>query len=664
MWWWSSAECACLSFRYCSRRCSALGFLSSPSPAVASSSLSSSSSSSSAPSRFRCLGLSGAAALGPSQFVVAPNSCSARRLLRLSSSVSFYSAIGCDPPARPEEDLPPPAMAPPTDAAFTVAAEHDGSVSEEHVPAAAVEETRRRSFQIVVAATRERGIGKDGQLPWKLPTDMNFFKTVTSLTTSATKKNAVVMGRRTWESIPDKFRPLRGRLNVVLTRSSRKSLGISPQHENVLVSDSFDSALALLAAPPLSSEVESVFVIGGGQVYSEAMTSPLCDAIHVTEIDSSFQCDTFMPAVDTNLFRVWSASFPAVENGIRFSFVTYVRSESISTPSPPSGGEDGVSRLLGNEESPLPNRKDMAAVAASCTVQKLPRFVQETHEEYQYLNLIQDIIFNGAEKGDRTGTGTLSKFGCQMRFNLRKSFPLLTTKNVFWRGVVEELLWFISGSTNAKVLQEKGIHIWDGNASRSYLDSQGLKEREEGDLGPVYGFQWRHFGARYTDMHADYSGQGFDQLADVIDKIRTNPDDRRILLSAWNPADLELMALPPCHMFAQFYVANRELSCQMYQRSCDMGLGVPFNIASYALLTCLIAHVCDLVPGDFIHVLGDAHVYKNHVEPLQAQLKNTPKPFPVLQIKSRRSNIDLFTANDFELIGYQPHKRISMKMAV
>jgi dihydrofolate reductase/thymidylate synthase len=146
----------------------------------------------------------------------------------------------------------------------------------------------------------------------------------------------------------------------------------------------------------------------------------------------------------------------------------------------------------------------------------------------------------------------------------------------------------------SQALQEKGIHIWDGNASRSYLDSQGLKEREEGDLGPVYGFQWRHFGARYTDMHADYSGQGFDQLADVIHKIRTNPDDRRILLSAWNPADLELMALPPCHMFAQFYVANGELSCQMYQRSCDMGLGVPFNIASYALLTCLIAHVCSM----------------------------------------------------------------------
>lgn len=294
-----------MSFRHCSRRCSALGFLSSPSPAVASSSLSSSSSSS--PSRFRCLGLSGAAALGPSQFVVAPNSCSARRLLRLSSSVSFYSAIGCDPPARLDEDLPPPAMAPPTDAAFTVAAEHDGSVSEEHVPAAAVvEETRRRSFQIVVAATRERGIGKDGQLPWKLPTDMNFFKTVTSLTTSATKKNAVVMGRRTWESIPDKFRPLRGRLNVVLTRSSRKSLGISPQHENVLVSDSFDSALALLAAPPLSSEVESVFVIGGGQVYRSVISLSLCPVF----LPPAWLCIVvfFSPRIESSANNI-SASF-------------------------------------------------------------------------------------------------------------------------------------------------------------------------------------------------------------------------------------------------------------------------------------------------------------------------------------------------------------------
>eukprot|EP00455_Lapot_gusevi_P050842 TRINITY_DN7467_c0_g1_i3.p1 TRINITY_DN7467_c0_g1~~TRINITY_DN7467_c0_g1_i3.p1 ORF type:complete len:281 (+),score=79.06 TRINITY_DN7467_c0_g1_i3:27-845(+) len=271
----------------------------------------------------------------------------------------------------------------------------------------------------------------------------------------------------------------------------------------------------------------------------------------------------------------------------------------------------------------------------------------------------------GVVRGDRTGTGTISKFGLQMRFSLRDGrFPLLTTKQVFWRGVAEELLWFVAGCTNAKVLTDKNIHIWDGNASRAYLDSIGLTEREEFDLGPVYGFQWRHFGAKYTNMHADYTGQGIDQLADVIRRIKTNPNDRRIILSAWNPVDIPDMALPPCHTFAQFYVANGELSCLMYQRSCDMGLGVPFNIASYALLTCMIAQVCDLKPGDFVHTLGDAHVYLNHVEPLREQLERTPYPFPTLRINPNVKDIDQFKFEDFEIVGYQCHKKIQMKMAV
>eukprot|EP00249_Psilotum_nudum_P025122 c29381_g1_i3 orf=794-1816(+) len=314
--------------------------------------------------------------------------------------------------------------------------------------------------------------------------------------------------------------------------------------------------------------------------YREAMESPNCDAIHITEIDSSYDCDTFIPCIDLQAFHLWYSSVPAVENRIRYSFATYIRVVD-------SKDKNSTHHLMNNSNGVI-----SCDVAATDVSARLPEFILEKHEEYQYLNLIRDIIDNGVEKGDRTGTGTFSKFGCQMRFNLRKNFPLLTTKRVFWRGVVEELLWFISGSTNAKVLQEKDIHIWDGNATREYLDRIGLTDREEGDLGPVYGFQWRHFGAKYTNMHADYTGQGFDQLMDVIKKIRFNPEDRRIILSAWNPADLQLMALPPCHMFAQFFVANGELSCQMYQRSCDMGLGVPFNIASYALLTCILAHVC------------------------------------------------------------------------
>lgn len=299
------------------------------------------------------------------------------------------------------------------------------------------------------------------------------------------------------------------------------------------------------------------------------------------------------------------------------------------------------------------------------------------------LNLISNSA--GKKRSDRTGVGTVSIFGAQMRFNLRNdTFPLLTTKRVFWRAVAEELLWFVKGSTNAKELQDKKIHIWDGNSTREFLDKNGFEDREVGDLGPVYGFQWRHFGADYKTCHDDYTGKGVDQLNEVIERIRNNPNDRRIIMSAWNVVDIPKMALPPCHCFVQFYVADGELSCQLYQRSADMGLGVPFNIASYALLTYMIAHVTGLKPGDFVHTLGDAHVYLNHVEPLKEQVKTigstslnqisndlysfqitrTPKPFPSIRIKRTVDRIEDFTFDDFEIIGYNPHATIKMEMAV
>jgi len=289
----------------------------------------------------------------------------------------------------------------------------------------------------------------------------------------------------------------------------------------------------------------------------------------------------------------------------------------------------------------------------------------EYHEETQYLNLVREIIESGKVKNDRTHVGTLSVFGRQLRFNLRDNiFPLLTTKRVFFRGVVEELLWFIRGSTNAKELSDRGVHIWDGNGSREYLDRYGFTDREEGDLGPIYGFQWRHSGAEYVDMHSDYTGQGIDQLQEVIDKIKSSPNDRRLIMCAWNPKDIGKMALPPCHALIQFYVSDKELSCMMYQRSADMGLGVPFNIASYALLTLMVAHITGLQPGEFIHNLGDAHVYLNHVTQLKEQLTRTPRLFPTLTIRRQVSCIDDFHADDFELSGYNPHGKIQMDMAV
>uniref|UniRef100_A0A0D9XZ26 Bifunctional dihydrofolate reductase-thymidylate synthase n=1 Tax=Leersia perrieri TaxID=77586 RepID=A0A0D9XZ26_9ORYZ len=475
------------------------------------------------------------------------------------------------------------------------------------------ESNLKRSYQVVVAATRDMGIGKDGTLPWKLPGDLKFFKDITMTTSDPSKKNAVVMGRKTWESIPLQFRPLPGRLNIILTRSGSFDFATA---ENIVICASLDSALELLATTPYCFTVEKTFLIGGGEVLRQSLNAPYCEAIHLTDIESSIECDTFIPPIDLSVFHPCYSSFPVVENGIRHSFTTFVRvTKSIAEDNDSSGKV-----LTGND----PNKYKFETDNYSF----LPKMIFERHEEYQYLNLVQDIIRNGAKKNDRTGTGTISKFGCQMRFNLRRSFPLLTTKRVFWRGVLEELLWFISGSTNAKVLQEKGIHIWDGNASRQYLD-------------------------RYIDMHADYTGKGFDQLMDVVNKIKNNPDDRRIILSAWNPTDLKKMALPPCHMFAQFYVENGELSCQMYQRSADMGLGVPFNIASYSLLTCMIAQVC-----------GDAHVYRTHVQALEEQMRKQPKPFPILKINPIKKDIDSFVASDFKVVRYDPHQKIEMKMAV
>ncbi|TDL16871.1 thymidylate synthase [Rickenella mellea] len=295
------------------------------------------------------------------------------------------------------------------------------------------------------------------------------------------------------------------------------------------------------------------------------------------------------------------------------------------------------------------------------------------HDEYQYLALIRSVIETGEIRRDRTGTGTLSVFAPpSLRFSLADgTLPLLTTKRTFLRGIVEELLWFVQGSTDSTILSDKNVKIWDGNGSKEFLRSRGLGHRREGDLGPVYGFQWRHFGAKYKDCDTDYTGQGVDQLKECIRKIRDDPTDRRIILSAWNPADMPLMALPPCHMMCQFYVHlpvnptdRPKLSCLMYQRSADLGLGIPFNIASYALLTHMIAHVTQTDPHELIIQLGDAHVYRDHVEPLREQVQREPRPFPKLRWRREMRDIDAVVAEDIIVEGYNPHPSIQMKMSV
>jgi len=262
----------------------------------------------------------------------------------------------------------------------------------------------------------------------------------------------------------------------------------------------------------------------------------------------------------------------------------------------------------------------------------------------QYLELLDRVLLEGADKSDRTGTGTRSVFGHQMRFNLAEGFPALTTKKLHLRSIIHELLWFLQGNTNVKYLQENNVRIWNEWAD------------ENGDLGPIYGYQWRSWPSP--------GGQHIDQISQIIDSIQNNPNSRRHIISAWNVSEISKMALPPCHILFQFYVANGKLSCQLYQRSADIFLGVPFNIASYALLTQMVAQVTGLKLGDFVHTLGDAHIYNNHMEQVQLQLTREPKKLPQMKINPDIKNIFDFTFDDFELINYNPHPGIKGAISV
>lgn len=287
-------------------------------------------------------------------------------------------------------------------------------------------------------------------------------------------------------------------------------------------------------------------------------------------------------------------------------------------------------------------------------------------EETQYIRLILDILSNGAKEESRNGP-TLSIFGHTMRFSLKDGqLPLITTKYVAWKTCFNELMWFIRGSTDNRDLQKNGVHIWDLNSSREFLDSRGLTTLAEGDLGPVYGHQWRHFNAKYIDSTTDYTGIGVDQLAAIIRDLKTpeNRASRRMILCAWNPEQIGEMALPPCHMIAQFNVREgRYLSCALFQRSGDVGLGVPFNIASYSFLTHMLAHHCGLEADEFVYFLGNAHIYEEHVEPLETQILKTPFPFPKIRFSNIHENIDDYDISDIEWVEpYKHGPKISMEL--
>jgi dihydrofolate reductase/thymidylate synthase len=484
-------------------------------------------------------------------------------------------------------------------------------------------------FSLIVAEEAStHGIGLNGKIPWYIKQDLDFFKRITT----ETQNSVVIMGRKTWESLPDSRRPLPNRINVVVSptlfeKSKQQQLEKEASYgDNVHFCADIKSVWSLLSSLICKkTTLGKIFVIGGSRLFNECVQSPWCEQVYLTQVfrAKKYECDTFWTGI------------PEAD---------YTKTECL-------------------EKYQIDNNSEHVEI----TLWKRTRVA--VHPETGYLELVKKVLDEGVTRTDRTGVGTISIFGAQLRFDLSAGLPLFTTKSVFWRAVREELLWFIAAETDSFTLSQKGIHIWDDNGTRSFLDKQGLHHHREGDLGPVYGFQWRHFGAKYEgpiskDNPGQYVGKGVDQLRQCIDMIKHNPDSRRIIMSAWNPLDLNDMALPPCHVMCQFYVCNGKLSCQLYQRSADLMLGVPFNVASYALLTQMIAHCCQLQVGEFIHTMGDAHIYLNHVDGAKEQVQRRPVAFPTVKINALKKDIDEITGDDITLQNYVSHPKINFQMAV
>lgn len=473
-------------------------------------------------------------------------------------------------------------------------------------------------FCVIVACEKNGGIGKQGTIPWKSSTDMTYFQNITK--GNETVKNVLVMGHRTFESIGSKSL-CKDRLTVVLSHDKDEK-----QDDIVFYSGSLNpiDLKDFLQRSFHGVCIGTVFYCGGQTIYEQALVySALFDSFLVTHLDLSVSdCDRYF---DLDLLHkkcsLCKSSYFEGSNEPSGAFMHYV----------PRAMKNGVNA-----------------------------------EEICYLKLCKKILLEGEKRDDRTGVGTYSLFGQRLEFSLRNGvLPCLTSKKLATKAVIKELLWFISGSTNSKILEDSGVKIWTGNTSREFLDKRGLTDLKEGDIGAGYGFQWRHFGADYNGMEECYDGKGIDQISEIVHLIKNDPFSRRIILTAWNPAALSRMALPPCHMMAQFYVTcDGHLECQMYQRSCDIFLGVPFNIMSYALLTHMLAHVCGLKASKLVMCFGDTHIYQNHIDQVLLQLKNTPKKFPTLSMSDEVKSIFDFKLEHIQLNDYESYEAIRAPMAV
>ncbi len=476
-------------------------------------------------------------------------------------------------------------------------------------------------FNVIYAVGPQGEFGNKGSLPWpKLSQDLAHFKKVTSKVDDEKKMNVLIMGRKTFESIG--FKPLPGRINIVVSK-----LYLPKMEEGCelpfIPASSLDDALEKAGKMVEQKLAEKTFVIGGVRLIEESFQHPRLEHIYITRVvpltNIRFEADTHLVQIDR---------------------------PSTMTVKTTTESDTEANILL--------------------TFDKLK--VLRKNPEYAYLDLCRDILERGTLKPDRTGVGTRSIWGGHMRVPLGK-YPLYTTKDVFFRGVAEELLFFISGKTDTKILEAKNVNIWKGDTSRAKLDERGFPDYKEGEMGPGYGFQLRHWGATYVpNVQLEIGSGGFDQLAwlvDAIRKVKANPGDslgRRLLISMWNPVDVPKCALPPCHHSFQFSVSENKLNCLVTMRSNDMGCGNPFNIASYALLTYMICHLVGLIPGELVLNMADCHIYLSHLEQIKEQLERPPREWPTLEIVGTPKTIDDFAWGSFKLSGYAPHPKIKAAM--
>ena len=488
-------------------------------------------------------------------------------------------------------------------------------------------------MKIIVALSKHNGgIGYNNNIPWFIKEDLVHFKNITcyNQTNNEKSKNVVVMGRKTWESIPEKNKPLKNRINIILTHNKNQEFINSINKYNnssniVLIKDNFNDIIELNRMNKVHN-TGNIFIIGGSQIYKQALDSGCVEDIIVTEIYNKYICDIYFPKIKDN-FKITSVSKFFKSDTNHYRFIRY---------------------------SNIQINKNICA--------------WENTEELSYLKLMSKIINEGIETSDRTNVGTFSVFGEKLEYNLEDTFPALTTKKIFFKGIIEELLLYISGKTDNTILNDKNIHIWDGNTTREFLDKRNLHMYPINDMGETYGFNFRHYGADYVNCKMDYSGAGFDQLQNAIDLIRTDPNSRRIIINLWNPATNYKAALPSCLCFYQFYVdtKNHKLNLQIYIRSSDFFLANNWNTLTGALLVHMICNLKDinLTPGKLSVITGDTHIYKTHIEQVKENLTRSPRPFPKLVIGEPKDKIEEYSLKDFKLYGYYPDKNISATMAV